>query len=179
MERVPGELIVPINGGFKKLLFQSDVHAGSRCKPDEHFEAESFPFASDQVRNPGLTDADRRFDFGSGCVRDEWLWRQWVILKSQEGQSTSFQEEARDEGDDGGSEGRHHGHGAGEGLDGNGDTEEVFSPHFSSSGSAQSFERATARSQPRIIFWRRSDDRWGKNSRPIDQLAAISSWSFQ
>ena len=30
-------------------LFESDMHAGSRRKGDKHFEAKSFPFASDQV----------------------------------------------------------------------------------------------------------------------------------
>ena len=30
-------------------LFESDTHAGSRRKGDKHFEAKSFPFASDQV----------------------------------------------------------------------------------------------------------------------------------
>jgi hypothetical protein len=37
--------------------FESDIHAGSRRKSDQHFKAESFPFAPDQVGNPGLTDA--------------------------------------------------------------------------------------------------------------------------
>ena len=30
-------------------LFESDMHTGSRRKGDKHFEAKSFPFASDQV----------------------------------------------------------------------------------------------------------------------------------
>jgi len=48
-------------------------------------------------------------------------------------------------------------------------------PHPSCSGEAQFFVRATARSHPMTSFRRLSLDIWGKNSRPMDLLAEISS----
>jgi hypothetical protein len=52
-------------------------------------------------------------------------------------------------------------------------------PHSSCSGEAQLFERATARSHPMTSFRRLSLDIWERNSRPMDQLAVISSLSPQ